>query len=332
MNNESKDMKLQKFGAFYMEIQTGLGLIVSGFSTIQNITSTKLNSFNEIQLLSQGFEKLLKVQICLSVFIKTGKYPSSQDLKNKYGHDLKSLKNEMVNNHFTLLPHLIKDLLFIKSDIKLDKLISILSNFGKQGRYFNLNVISDANNNESDPMSQWDRFKLDIIIESAHLSQKLKEGIFFEEENKLVNKEIVGTLEQFVWVISRQFIWGLGDLGKRLSPLFIEFYTKDPDTFGETDYSLILNPKPKVYEKVAPNKVLKSRLFRITEFKEWPFIENEVIVEKWDDLSYVVCINNIHYALNGIAISKHGLENVYKAGMAIKGKSIGGFSAIAENL
>lgn len=332
MKNETKEMELFKFGAFYTEIQTGLCLIVSGFSAIQNISSPKLNSFNEIQLLSQGFEKLLKVQICLSVLIKTGKYPNNQDLKNKYGHDLKSLKNEMVSNHFTLLPHLTKDLLFIKSDIKLEKLILILSNFGKQGRYFNLNVISDSKNSEPDPMRQWDSHILHIIAESPNLSQKLRDGIFFEEENKEVNKDIVATLEQFVWVISRQYIWGLGEYGKRLSPLFLEFYTKDPDTFGDTDYSLILNPKPKVYEKVAPIKVLKSKLFSNTEFKEWPFIENEIIVEKWDDLSYVLCINNIHYALNGIAISKHGLENVHKAGMAIKGKSIRDFITIADNL
>ena len=332
------------------ELTSSVKLIEIGFGEFQNLDLG--NDFYHLpfQLLSSGFERLMKSHICLGHKEKQQSYPDFSYLKNcggRNGHDLLELKKTILQSYYEInnIPVLEEDYEFLSNDQDLDKLIYLLSEFGKFARYYNLDVVTAASQPSIDVKTLWEDYESSIITSNPELLDKLINFEFQEEAIDSVQREIISKLERFVRAISRQFTIGkLGEKAMQFSPALYSFIMLNDDELGNKDYrkkTTRFNAKPrKVHKRTFIDKInrkfnknYKSKVIKKNEFAgEWPFYSNSVTIECREKFWCIITIENNDYALNGSAKSRYKLENVHEAGMAVLGKSVSPFIDIALNL
>lgn len=334
-----------KHVALFEEIETSSKLIILGFGELQNLDQTNDFYFLPFQLLSQGFERVMKSHICLGYLNIYRKYPESKYIKN-LGHDLLKLRNEIIEKYFkTDRPILKSDLEFLSHNSELIELLSIISEFGKMARYYNFDIITGSVDLPINAKEKWEKFESKILTSNNSMMEKLLNPDVGHEVYGQISRYIIVIFEKFMAGISRQFLFGcLGDKGKQLSiPLsdFARLYEKD---FGVKDYrknTTRYNQKSKKIHKRSLWDNLQRRFDPNIKFKrisrkdykgEWPFIADEIIVECRSKQWCIVTIDGYDYALNGLASGRYKLETPHEVGMAIVGKNIGDFIQIALNL
>lgn len=336
MDSQIKDICLHE------ELRTSYQLIVVGFGELQEINMG--NDFYHLPhlLLASGLERFMKCYICLVYEAREGHYPDNNFLKN-LGHDISKLKDEIVNNYFTddNRPALKDDLSFLKKDAKLKTILTILSEFGKYARYYNLDVVTGvASPSGFDPRKEWEKLERSIEDPTPYLASDDQEGLYRDYYPR-VNSRIIAILERFVRVITRQFT--LGGHGEKLSRYYIPF---DPflgmidEELGTKDYRCsvrVLQTKKENWVKRTEEEVKESpwptkRIFKEGFSGDWPFRSDKVIVELRDCIFCIINIKGYDFALNGAAKSKFNLPYPHDAGLAILGKSIGPFIDITLSL
>lgn len=241
MDNQSyKDIYLND------ELLTSLKLIEIGFGELQ-----KLNLANDFyhlpfQLLSSGFERLMKCHICFGYLEKNKTYPNSEYLKEcggKNGHDLIELKKHILELYFSSrVIALQEDFRFLSSNKNLNELLYLLSEFGKHSRYYNLDVITSAKKPSKDIKSRWEKYESSILTASPKMLKMYKNINLQNKVYDLIKQETIITMEKFVRGITRQFTIGrLGQKANQYSYIFFSFITLRDDKLGLKDYSNIKN-------------------------------------------------------------------------------------------
>jgi len=325
------------------EIETSAKLICLGFGELQNLNQSNDFYFLPFQLLSQGFERLMKSYICLGYWHKNKEYPNVIYLK-KMGHNLEELLETILKDYFLTNQHptLINDKLFLESDCDLDELLCIISDFGKFARYHNFDIITGSKNTGINPKDRWSAFHNKLIFSDSRSIDKLSDWELRNEIYGDLSRHILIVFEKFISALARQFIHGnLGELGKQFYiPLFDLALTHEKD-FGNKDYRKNTTKYKMILRKVHKrtfmdflqrnfNKNYVSKPITKIEFKgEWPFYAEKVTIECRYRNWCVVTIDGYDYALNGSAKGRYKLENVHEAGMAILGKSVGDLITMA---
>jgi hypothetical protein len=110
------------------ELRTSVNLIELGFGEYQNLDMTNDFYYVPFQLISSGFERLMKCHICLGYHEENNDYPDSRYLKNcggRNGHDLIELKNKILTSYFSdqNIPALQEDTFFLENDTELAQLL-----------------------------------------------------------------------------------------------------------------------------------------------------------------------------------------------------------------
>ena len=303
-----------------------------------------------MQLLSSGFERLMKCYICLGYFEKNKNYPDSKYLKNcggKNGHDLLILKEKIANTFFSTQNNdiLVDDLEFLINDEYLFDLLYMLSEFGKYARYYNLDVVTSAINPSIDVKSLWNEFELKIAKSNEKYAKNLLSIEIGDELNDFINRTIIIILEKFSRAICRQFTMGqLGKKAKQFSPIYFHFITMDDSELGNCDYRKKTSGYEVKSRKLHRRTMLdyinrkinisyKSKMIKKGDFdQEWPFRHDVVTIECRHKYWCVVSIRGFDYALNGAAKSRYKLDDVHEAGMAIMGISVQPFIKMASKL
>ncbi|WP_296237296.1 DUF2511 domain-containing protein [Psychrobacter sp. UBA5136] len=337
-----------KYFALLRELNTSEKLIELGFGELQNMSFTEDEKFYFLpfQLLSQGFERMMKAYICLGHYQKYGKFPEGTYLRNKLGHDLEKLLDEIVNNYYFdyTRPQFELDNKFLQTNLDLKELLSILSDFGRFARYYNFDLITGSSKENTDTEESWKAFEAKILDSEDY--EKLADLNFNHEVYQKISTYIVTIFERFVSALSRQFIFNcLGQEAKALSVAnFFDFGKLYEQDFGRKDYryqTTKYKETPKNLHKRTildeiqrkVNSTYKSRKVLKSEYdKDWPFYEDEVIIECRESHWCVVTINGFDYALNGSAKSRYKLESPHDAGMTILGVSLSDFISMAMKL
>ena len=221
------------------ELLTSINLIKLGFREYQNIDMANDFYFLPFQLISSGFERLMKCHICLGHLELNNSYPDPKLFSKTLGHDLQKLKNHIINNYFKTENRqaLINDLDYIANNTELNKLISLLSEFGKFARYYNLDIVTGMKKPSTDIKTEWEDFEKNILLADNALMKKFKDFNKQDEVNKVIIKTIIIKLEKFVRAIARQFTLGsLGKLALQYSPLVYPFLMLMDSDLGNTDY------------------------------------------------------------------------------------------------
>lgn len=328
------------------ELNTSIRLIKLGFGEYQNLDMANDFYYLPFQLISSGFERLMKCYICLGHFEKKGDFPEPKLFRNKLGHDLVKLKRHITEFYFQENSKALSDdLTYLKTDNDLEKLIGLLSEFGKFARYFNLNVVTGEVDPGIDVKTSWEEYETSYVLENKELLEKLSN---FETRNEVldtITRKIIEKLERFTRALSRQFTLGrLGALAQQYSPSVYDFLMLNDSELGTIDYrkntTRYAQRDHKPHKRTIKdeysrkrNKDYKSQLITIDSFDgEWPFYADKVVIECRQKHWCVVSIDNFDYALNGAAKGRYKIEDVHEAGMAILGKSVGPFIDMALKL
>jgi hypothetical protein len=189
-----------------------------------------------------------------------------------FRHDLLKLKQTILSSYFAThhIPVLQEDLDLLTNDKDLDRLIYLLSEFGKYARYHNL----------------------DIVTSNPTLLQKLIDPDTAEEVLESRKRQILIKLEQFARAFCRQFTIGrLGKKAKQFSGVLHPFILLKNTELGNRNYRKETT-RYKEKERKVHTRTLFDELQRKTnkryhhvmvkkeEFAgDWPFYHDEVIIE-----------------------------------------------------
>ena len=217
-----------------------------------------------------------------------------------------------------------------------------MSKFGKYARYHNLDIVTSATKPSVNVKKDWEEYELSIVISNPKLLGDLEAT---EEILNYPKRKIIIKLEKFTRAICRQFTIGrLRKKAQQFSSYLYPFIMLKDDELGNRDYRKETTRYKKKECKVHRRTLLDELQRRINpkyrhvvikkeEFDgDWPFYNDEVIIECREKHYYVITIDNKDYALNGIAQGRYKLEDVHEAGMAILGKSVAPFIDMALKL
>ena len=218
---ESNKIIPQQWISLDEEIHTSIKLLQLGIKELQEISHENDFYHLPLLLLSSGFERLMKCMICLKYLDENGKFPTSEKIRS-FGHDLVNLKDKIISDCTSKetayeRPATNQDYEFLSGDKDLDKFIRILSDFGQNARYHNLNVVGGKSNPMSDIKARVEEFELQLIMRkyeknSNNLKKLLTDVEKADEYYKEIYDIIINKLHRFARALVRKFT--LGDLGK----------------------------------------------------------------------------------------------------------------------
>ena len=224
------------------ELETAAKLIQLGFGEFQNLDMGNDFYYLPFQLLSSGFERLMKCHICLGYHEKHNMYPDFKYLKNcggNGGHDLLELKQTILTSYFSThsIQVLQEDIDLLTNDKDLERLIYLLSEFGKYARYHNLDIVTSASTPSINVKMLWEEYENDIITSNPNLLQKLGDIEAGEEVLDYTKRQILIKLEKFARAICRQSTMGrLGDKALQFSGVLYPFIMLKDTELGNRNY------------------------------------------------------------------------------------------------
>ncbi|WP_149912536.1 hypothetical protein [Sphingobacterium cavernae] len=339
----------EKHGSLLEEFKIANKLIRLGFGELQNIDGTNDFYFLPFQLLSQGFERIMKAYICTVYYHRQEEYPNYEYLKS-LGHDLSKLLNEIIEHYYERSDQhqLLLDQKLLDDDKDFWKLLSIISEFGKFARYHHFDIITGHKKPSINTVKSWTDFESRLIERLEIPTKKI-----FDPDPKSLNevyaevaRYIIVKFESFVSTLGRQIIFEIaGIYGKQVSSIGLyDFGLLYQDDFGLTNYRVnTSNYNEKLKPKTPFTLIDRIKRFLNTDVKyktikkeeyqgSWPFYSDKVTVQCERKVWCTIIIEGNQYALNGSAKSKYKLENPHDAGMAILGISLGDFIIIARSL
>ena len=334
----------------YDELQTSVKLLELGFGEFQNLDLGNDFYYLPFQLLSSGFERLMKCHICLGYHEQHNTYPNSKYLKGcggKGGHDLLELRKSIISAYFSThnIPVLQEDIGFLTNDKDLDQLIYLLSEFGKYARYYNLDIVTSASQPSINVKQLWEEYENNLVMSNPQIVQKLGDFEAGEEAIDYTKRQILIKLEKFARAICRQFTMGrLGKKALQYSGALHSFIFIKDDELGNRNYRTGTTRYQKkdrnIHSRTLIDEIQRktNKRYRHTVIKkedydgDWPFYHDQVTIECREKFWCVVTIDNKDYALNGSAQGRYKLESAHDAGMAILGKSVGPLIQMALKL
>jgi hypothetical protein len=339
--------QIEKDLAIIDELQASVKLIELGLGEFQSLNMGNDFYFLPFQLLSSGYERLMKCLVCLRHFDKTGEYPDTKFLRNDLGHWLPDILNYTTQNNFVLkeTPALQDDLNFLTKDEDLPEIVRLLGEFGRRSRYYNLDVVTGTHVSTIDVKAEWEAFENRFYINDETFLGRLANPEQTEDAIAEINRHSVILLERWARAIGRQFTFSEGDKVRSLSSIVSSFAALSDEQLGTTDYrdrsrslrnfnstssgtiSLRDTLRRLLCKDVAVKKVHRS------EYKgDWPFLTDSIEIECRHKHWCVVIINARQYALNGLASQRYKLSFPHDEGQAILGKSLSPFIDMALDM
>lgn len=232
-----------KIKSNYLEnlFDKSLKIVHCGFEEINNIDIYNIQDYDFAFLcLAKGFENILKIMVCCKTYTEKEDFPTKKDLK-KFGHNLTKLLEEIIP-YYKLKQNTVKkedikiiqnDIAYLKKDKMLNKLIELLSEYNTNGRYFELDFVSNEkifkqmNSQSRDIIDNNPLVKLNGIIYKmiADENPSLEEVDLVDDLKKpwlKVNKEkIIPPFKKLLGILLRQIETGV--YGKECK----EFITKE---------------------------------------------------------------------------------------------------------
>jgi hypothetical protein len=227
------------------EVFTSIKLLELGFRELHDLKEGNDFYYLPFQLLSSGFERLMKCIICLNSLDKNGRFPNQKNFKT---HDLINLMDIILHNCFSKNCTATKmDYDFLKNDKLFKRLLELLSEFGKYARYYNLDIVTNAASEPMDVDSEWKATEMEILQSDKKMWKKFvklsknpqpSSGEKARQIYLEINRRTIVTLERFARALSRQFTLGkLGELANQLSGAVHPFLFLTDSDLGTQKYN-----------------------------------------------------------------------------------------------
>lgn len=200
-----------------LETETAVRLLKLGVREVARLDGT--NDFVQAALLlkAQGFERLLKVALCL------GSAAAGEGMVNVrgYSHKLRDLLDAVIERAvaqgYREMPNGRKDLAFIDGDERLREMIDVLADFADKGRYRELDTALQPNQDHQDlPRHRFDQLLMRIAQQDPHWLRRV------QEDNEQVLREshdgVIELTQRLARALCRLFPAGI--LGERATTLY----------------------------------------------------------------------------------------------------------------
>ncbi|SNR96989.1 hypothetical protein SAMN06295967_101283 [Belliella buryatensis] len=248
--SKDKEIPFDKLVALDDEVRASINLIHSGLAELQNINGGNDFYYLPFNLLSNGFEKLLKLIICFYHWEQYGQFPTMDDFKKSKkdnGHNLLYLKDKVTADYFVAsTPALKDDLDTLTNNPTLNQLVDFLGEFGQYSRYYNLDVIiSNPKQKSKDIKQLWERLETDLLLADKELFDKFKDNHKDIDKTKLdeirkindqVRTKTIVLLEIFARALTRQFTFGKLGQAQRFTGTIRTFLFLNDSDLGQRDY------------------------------------------------------------------------------------------------
>jgi hypothetical protein len=234
---------IQQKLAIDQELLTAVRLIQAGLGQLQKLDGA--NDFYHLPLLtlSSGFERLMKVILCLRILEKTGEFPGPKDIPSgRIGHDLELLLQRIREECFLAqyvdkIPIAKEDLEYLESE-ELLSFLAVLGKFGQAARYYHVDVVLGRQLKTDEPGREWESLETAILTERPDLMKEIEEFPASERIYQEIAVEVVSRLERFARALARLFtIGGIGQEAKRYVGYLSKFLYIRDESLGENEYS-----------------------------------------------------------------------------------------------
>jgi len=317
-------LEIEKINAVIEEVEASFNFIKEGIKSLDNQTSPTSSNHVSLQLLSSGFERLVKILLLLKEKHLTGEFPQTEGKKNYFsqfdnGHGIKKMVENLVSYSeeveiMNKIPMVIEDLDYLKNDTRFKTFLEVITDFSKFQRYYYIDTIVKKEKQEN---NSFEKFKSLIFSYSDDIDVS---KLTYDEEDRFVLNSTIITIEKGVRAISRFFTHGLGDEGKRHFGGFGSFIILKDDDLGKLNYLIPkINPQ-KEYSPWKSNEMkylkikllAKSKIINSSEHESWPFLVDNVKVMNYKNGRYcLIKIGKEIFALNGKAIGEFKLPIYY---------------------
>ncbi len=188
MLSDSYALSTEKFLHMDEELRLAVRLLKSGLAALWSLDGANDFYYLSWVLLASGYERLMKCILCFTHKARRGEFPDDSYLKG-LGHDINELLDRVLDECFTdeyvtSCQAAEDDRDYLRDDQLLRKLWNVLSEFGQQGRYYNLRVICGAigPREEQSPEQAWSRIELEVMADRlSTLQDPASCGAFYEE-------------------------------------------------------------------------------------------------------------------------------------------------------
>ncbi|WP_426330057.1 hypothetical protein [Pedobacter sp. R-06] len=338
---DEKVVQMDKAIAVQEEIKASFQFVVIGMQNIKSLNSTVSNNHVVLQLLSSGFERLIKILILIKEKHKNGTFPRQQFgdrffKDNGGGHGIDQMLTillEYGNGIDAMMKNtvVVEDLEYLEKDRDFLELIRILTKFSISQRYFYIDtLIMEKRNTKMNPFEAFGDFLYSLLNESENGS--LSE----QEADAIVFTRAVSCIERGLRAISRFFIFGFEDLGKTYYDDFSAFILLKDEDLGKMKYvQKLIVPN----EGYVPMKAPSLAYFKILALSrkavlkpgadwDWPFMISEVAVFSVQGGYYLVKIGEELFALSTSCSEHFKIPPYNKSKNFIQGKA--GFFLMEE--
>ncbi len=308
----TKTHEIEKVAAVFEEVEASFKLISAGLKNLNEQASFVSSNHVPLQLLSSGFERMIKILLLLKEKHLNGKYPELKKAKEQFnlysnGHGIEKMLDELIEYSKKVelmqqVPMVREDLEFIESNKKFREFLKIITEFSIKQRYYYIDSIILENSNQSfNPFTQFKNF-IYSFGENVDLTKLTP-----EQEEKLLLKNSIVCIEKGVRAISRFFTHGLGDLGRQHYNNFSSFILLNDKDLGLLIYTKNKKLPTDNYIPISPFswKFLFISLFSKTKtlhskfYKDWVFKVKKVTVYSHNTNFFFVKIGWKLYALTG---------------------------------
>ncbi len=221
------------------EIKVASKLIRRGLGEIQLIDSGNDVWFLPMLLCSSGLERILKCMHVIGKLKLDGVVPTVREMKS-ISHSISELLSVFLTRYFATcnLPALQQDFDFLSSDKDVQVILSLLSEFGSSGRYFNLDYLTRAKGDSDvssekrlrDHLASWigdDPQTIAWMLDPAEANFILQDA----------RTRLVILLEKIIRALARQFtMGGLAPEGRTFVLFLSSFLDLWENSFGTTQY------------------------------------------------------------------------------------------------
>jgi hypothetical protein len=194
--------------------ETAVFLTVEGLISLDSLDAANDFSHLPLQLLAQGYERLLKVVWSLSLLEQEGHLPTQQQVKEQ-GHDVVRLTDELVGlcracGYADQSAAARDDVDFMAHDPRVRELLAVMADIGRKGRYYEIDAFLDPSAAESlsDPRKAFAAVELRVLQAHPEWEARVGKPGFSEFFPRVLNPELTSTLQRFARAVVRLLTLG----------------------------------------------------------------------------------------------------------------------------
>lgn len=319
-------VQMEKAMAIMAEVEASFKFIKLGLLDLRSLNEVVSNNHVALQMLSSGFERLIKILILLKEKHTTGSFPAlnvgkSFFRKYKGGHGIDVMLEELLV-YSEGVPEMSanemvkEDMLFLKEDKDFLLFMHLLTEFSIVQRYFYIDtIVIEKENPEINPFKLFTNFIYGFLkgIDQSQMSYK--------EADTLAIKMTISCVEKGVRGISRFFTHGFRSLGRQYYADFSSFILLRDEDLGEIKYA---EPSVAKSERYVPIKkgslkyfklisLSKTKVLKSSDFAEWTFDIDKIKIIYAGGILYLAEIGNEIFALTTHTSNHFEIPNYFKS-------------------